>query len=567
MRPKELAVKVKKPRARVPWTRNDNFIFREDQWRREKTVESSNFTTFHYYCTSKCNTSCPFIFKKDVRRDDGRCSFYTAYEHSEACLESSHNFSTTHPRAAILRECESQVMPKAWDVKTALEGAKDENGNRKYPQIDIKYLYGVMGSLKKKASIASSMITTDHIEEKCSLYLHPSESCEPWVLGTDTDPMRVLISSQDLLNKTSSSRIMHIDGTYKLTTCNYPIVVIGFSDLDGKFFLSAIGVIETESEASYTWVLEKFKTGMRNLNLSFNPEVAVADNSSAISAAVAHSFPGIKRVNCWFHVKKNLKELIASNPPYIESFSHDVDFLQLLPNPILFDQGLDLFFEKWAKIPSMKKILKSFEKNYTAESNRNWFEGYDLFSPSTNNCVERFNRTIKSRYAGYTKFNLLRFIDVETRIVKDCNADAPSLIKMKYNEPNLIHVPEKYTFYPLVTNQSKRVLVFDTIARTDSEIARIRAQFNSNSFNFDGFKKFYETLVYLTVKEPLNHWKCVYCSCRNFVKDKKCMHVFLYLKQIKRTDLININLLITRKARGRPKKLITPGSALSKNNV
>jgi hypothetical protein len=45
-------------------------------------------------------------------------------------------------------------------------------------------------------------------------------------------------------------------------------------------------------------------------------------------------------------------------------------------------------------IPSVKVFIDQFFKLYM-DRNNNWYESYDVFSPSTNNSLERFNLTIK----------------------------------------------------------------------------------------------------------------------------------------------------------------------------
>jgi hypothetical protein len=103
--------------------------------------------------------------------------------------------------------------------------------------------------------------------------------------------------------------------------------------------------------------------------------------------------------------------------------------------------------------------------------------------------------------------------------------------------------------------------------------------FNSQLFNFISikflgdfesfgeFREFYSKHIFLIVsnKESLT-WKSIICSCYNFVKHKKCVHIYLYLQKTKKFDLINLTLLKNKNLPGRP-KTVKPNTGLNKNIV
>lgn len=51
-------------------------------------------------------------------------------------------------------------------------------------------------------------------------------------------------------------------------------------------------------------------------------------------------------------------------------------------------------------------------------------------------------------------------------------------------------------------------------------------------------------------------WKSIICSRLRFSKKKKCVHVYMKLKDENTLNLINITLLISRSDRGRKKKVV-----------
>ena len=48
-----------------------------------------------------------------------------------------------------------------------------------------------------------------------------------------------------------------------------------------------------------------------------------------------------------------------------------------------------------------------------------WYEGYSIFAPSTNNALERFNRTLKSAYMQSGRKSVTSFIKKCRRILND----------------------------------------------------------------------------------------------------------------------------------------------------
>ena len=61
-------------------------------------------------------------------------------------------------------------------------------------------------------------------------------------------------------------------------------------------------------------------------------------------------------------------------------------------------------------------------------------------------------------------------------------------------------------------------------------------------------------------------FKSVICSCHSFVKDKRCVHAYLYFQKKNKLNLINLTLLKNRNTLGRPKK-VKPNTSLNKNVV
>ncbi len=87
-------------------------------------------------------------------------------------------------------------------------------------------------------------------------------------------------------------------------------------------------------------------------------------------------------------------------------------------------------------IPSVRAFIDQFFKLYV-DKNNTWNESHAIFSPSTNNGLERLNLTIKNRYLGWSKVNI---IDSVKKTVFEIITDA-----VEVREPNL----NKINFYQL----------------------------------------------------------------------------------------------------------------------
>ncbi len=77
-----------------------------------------------------------------------------------------------------------------------------------------------------------------------------------YVLNCSTTQFWILLLSDSLILKLENSTNLHIDYTYKITTCNYTVVVVGITDLQKKFFQIAVGVLENETTITYEWIFE-----------------------------------------------------------------------------------------------------------------------------------------------------------------------------------------------------------------------------------------------------------------------------------------------------------------------
>ncbi len=77
-----------------------------------------------------------------------------------------------------------------------------------------------------RMSKASKSITTNDISALCLEIKTDMNFKYPIVVNFSTSSLKVLISGESLISRLSNARNLYINGTFKTTTCNYPIVVV-----------------------------------------------------------------------------------------------------------------------------------------------------------------------------------------------------------------------------------------------------------------------------------------------------------------------------------------------------
>ena len=153
--------------------------------------------------------------------------------------------------------------------------------------------------------------------------------------------------------------------------------------------------------------------------------------------------------------------------------------------------------------------------------NINWYEGCSIFCPSTNNALERFNRTIKERYMAWKKSNIIEFIGLAAEILADvAKIKEPSLESKNYDEFSLRDGDMLDLVYPVDSHDGiSRFIV--TSGNTDAcGLETLKEGLIKGSFDsFDSFRGFYSNISILTVLSPLKSWLDVFCSCM------RCLHL------------------------------------------
>ena len=113
----------------------------------------------------------------------------------------------------------------------------------------------------------------------------------------------------------------------------------------------------------------------------------------------------------WAHVVRNVdkKLLGVVNVDKRNRFRRDLFVLQLAPGLAEFKDAWALFKTHYSRAQQLGGIVEYIQQNYTDFDLGNWFEGFQNGFPSTNNGLERANRSLKDDDTLHVKLGLAEF--------------------------------------------------------------------------------------------------------------------------------------------------------------
>ena len=125
-----------------------------------------------------------------------------------------------------------------------------------------------------------------------------------------------------------------------------------------------------------------------------------------------------------------------NDPTVAEEIMNDIEMLHLSNSSSIFELALTLFIKKWkiknkTKDQSIINFLSYFENKWI-KSNNGWYEGIQLYTPSTNNALEATNKVIKDDGTFRERHFLSRFLVIASNIINDWSVERdPSSINAK----------------------------------------------------------------------------------------------------------------------------------------
>ncbi|KAI5150639.1 hypothetical protein ENBRE01_1617 [Enteropsectra breve] len=395
--------------ARIAWSfiGEESLLANAEQhenkrWRKRTTYQGVDFIKYQYVC---CTKGCPAKMMVQTKRTPQCFRIYRAEDHSEFC--SSVLRETICVKEKVL-ECISKGIKQPFYIHQELEKENIVVNSR------------TITTIKYRAKAKTASTTYNAIAELCNDIT--TENQDILIKETyENAKMRILITHKGLLSKASTAKTFHLDGTYKLSNLNYPIIIFGTSDNNGSFHLTGICIACDESADTYRWSIQMLSHLYQQLGHCFEPENIVGDAAPQIDLVARQLFPNTKRTHCWAHVWRNIsKHTLALDSQKKQEMDDDIHLLQRLNTEILFKIGCTHFIKKRENFSCVLPTLNLVKSQFFTKD-CGWFEGNYIFGPSTNNCLETFNSTFKKRYFDWTRLGMIELIKLLVLVLNDQN--------------------------------------------------------------------------------------------------------------------------------------------------
>ena len=177
--------------------------------------------------------------------------------------------------------------------------------------------YNKTSQLRKKMNLDRKNIGLGELEDLIENNSEePEDPTDPYVIKhvveeDETGRLRfsILFSSKDLIDKYLKSGkrwMLSLDSTYQTNTEDCPLIFFGSSNKDGKF--NGIGAIlsNREDKKAFDFLFDYVKNTAEPL-----PTAVMADADKAITSSVRDILPGSKRLTCFFHIMKNVRQRLS----------------------------------------------------------------------------------------------------------------------------------------------------------------------------------------------------------------------------------------------------------------
>lgn len=387
--------------------------------------------------------------------------------------------------------------------------------------------------------------------------------------GSNEKMFRIFYSTKRLLRTALLSKVIHADGTYKLTIQGFPVLVVGTSDLSKHFHLSGMAICTNETAGDYKFLFESLKIGIALVSSEvFVPKVLVADAARAITIGFEENFGGngITRVNCFAHLMMNADKRKYHSSDNKLQIKNDIRKLRFAYSESIFKVGSDLFLKKWST--DEPEFTVNF-KNVYIENNGVWYAGAVYQAPLTNNALEGFNRSLKLHQTHYKRMNLSVFKDSMLQFVRQRSKEYVD-DRLAYQcsiviEDELLLAGWEYAASEksMVAETIQDSVSFHVLAGSNMEKITIQEvkQFQKQTFtDYDDFIEKAFTIYTINFDQTAQNWKNARCTCPSYSLNYKCKHIVaiafrLNLLKAPESLLARIEEPIAAKTpRGRPKK-------------
>lgn len=498
-------------------------IEKEDMWSRYYSNQTNDGKKTYYRCSkskyrdTQCEAAIHLVY-------DPTCSKVRLYQTTEAHTHEENGEEkdiSEEVKAEIKELYELNLKCRAIMLRLAQKELKVPSENQINYQLR-KLRIAKFGRYELELS--------DVISWAKSHEAVPDDDNSPFVLSYDYDAekvdasFRLFVTTKALLGLALKTDIIHADGTYKLIWQGYPVLMVGTSDCDRKYHPFGLIVSTNETAQDYEFVFQSLKTGLKRIfNYDFSAKTLICDAAHAIHNGFRETYgKDVIVIMCWAHMKRavsNKAESLVSSKINREKILADIDRLQLCYSTETFNKGANLFLKKWQQ----ENEFCRYFKNEWIFRNRNWFEGIQLLTPSTNNCLESANNLLKKQYTFRERLDLSHFLHVMLKTTTEWSQQYQFKIKEFAGQTTIdlklwtaayhwaklnveVAVQDKI-FYQIPASGKNIVLVEDAIV---------------DPFNSYMNKIFSHWTLKIPGKED---WIKSECNCPAYLKNYMCKHI------------------------------------------
>lgn len=171
-------------------------------------------------------------------------------------------------KAKIIEAVENGKTPKQIAVKLRADGSIKRKDQPTMRQIrNVVQNYSAQQTGKEKITMKQLQ---DLVQAKMNI---PENDDEAFVLGFERSPpsqknnrfFRLFISTKTLLRNAANATTLNADGTHKITIEKLPLIVIGCTDVKGKFHLIGVGITNKETTDSYAMCFNAICSGVQRV--------------------------------------------------------------------------------------------------------------------------------------------------------------------------------------------------------------------------------------------------------------------------------------------------------------
>ena len=170
---------------------------------------------------------------------------------------------------------------------------------------------------------------------------------------------------------TQNQGCFHIDATYKIVKYSYPLIILGFTDVQRQFQPLVFMFTSHEQTQDYDYFFESVLDICDRLHIEFKPKFIISDAASAIANSIKRNLPNTVYLMCWFHLKQNVKKhksLIPSEELYLR-VTKQINALHLASCPASYKLLLNSTLRSWRNDKNLVHFCNYFERQWVGYTN------------------------------------------------------------------------------------------------------------------------------------------------------------------------------------------------------